>query len=176
MLATTHGLPFCPPRSRSRASSRLSRVRLLLPAARNILPFMAKEFEFFITESPDTVRQWAMEKKESGAILVGSSDGVLEQLLAKTGYHEPVSVCLSGAWLDQCVQKGVRALLSLKNNPDSFQQPAVMGVQVDLSTCFAYDETKEALSIDARRQLLLSLIGIHAQDPRLTLLPTLPAH
>jgi len=69
------------------------------------------------------------------------------------------------------VQKGVSALLSLKNNPDSFRQPVVTGVQVDLRTCFAYDEMKEELSIEARRDILKDLIGIHARDPRLTILP-----
>lgn len=133
---------------------------------------MSRNLEFFITEDPvAVVRKWAEEKKKSGATSVGSSHDMLELLNARTQYHEPVTVRLSGAWLDQCVQKGVSALLSLKNNPDSFRQPVVTGVEVDLRTCFSTKDFHKKLSIDDRRQLLVGLIGIHARDPRLTILP-----
>jgi len=58
---------------------------------------MNRKLEFFITENQDTVQKWKEEKKKSGAIPVGSSHDMLELLNAKTGYHEPVTVRLSGA-------------------------------------------------------------------------------
>ena len=132
---------------------------------------MNREIEFFITEDQPIVRQWEEEKRESGAVVVGSTGEMLERFFGMTQLHESVNCRLSGAWLDECIQKSVRALLSLKRNPDNFKQPVVSGLEVDLRTCFSYADFHEGSSIDARRKLLESLIGIHLLDPRLTILP-----
>lgn len=132
---------------------------------------MNREIEFFITEDRATVRQWEEIKRESGAIVVSSSNEMMERFFGMTQLHESIYCRLSGAWLDECIQKGVKALLSLKRNPESFKQPVVSGVEVDLRTCFSYKDIEEEQPIDARRKILKSFIGIHARDPRLTILP-----
>lgn len=129
------------------------------------------EFEYFIKEHPPVVQKWAEEKRAIGAKVVSSHEDILVHLMANTQAGEPIVCRVSGAWLEICIQKSVQELLSLRNNPDDFLQPDVQSVIVDLHTCYSHDDTRGGLSADARRNILTGIIGIHAIDPRLTLLP-----
>lgn len=80
-------------------------------------------------------------------------------------------ILCSGAWIDVCIRKGITELLSLDPESTSFQHISISGIEVDLATCFSYADADKLQSIEQRRDLLVGLIGIHAQDPRLRILP-----
>jgi hypothetical protein len=132
---------------------------------------MLKEFEFFIKENLSRVIVMAEEKKQQGAIVVGNTEQLLNYLKQHTRPDDDLSCWISGAWLDECVRRSVRLLLTQDTLLDNLPQRNVSAVVVDLTTCVAFLERLTEMSIEERRSILeMSLYDV-AKDPRLTILP-----
>ena len=106
--------------------------------------------------------------------MVGTAAEVMSYLHQYTQPQDDFSCKISGAWLDECVKRAVRILLSANIQPRVLPERTVSGVQVDLSTCVAFSERTTDLTIEERRNLFTSMLGDLAQDARLTLLAESP--
>ena len=132
---------------------------------------MIQDLEFFITENHPTVRKWGKEKQESGGILVGSTYELLIQVEAHTKPYDDVSCTVSGAWLDVCVENAIWKLLNNKRQPKFLSNRKISHVTVDLSTCLAFSERHDEMSVEERWVLLSDNLGELKDDPRLMILP-----
>jgi len=148
-----------------------SHPRLILQAARTILPFMAKEFEFFITEDLPQVIAWARQREQQGAVVVGNAEQLLGYLKKHTKPSDDFSCRISGAWLDECIKWSVRWLLTPATLEDTLPKRSLSSISVDLTTCVAFSERNTEISIEERRCILETALYYAAHDPRLTILP-----
>ena len=130
---------------------------------------MNREFKFFITEDNPQVQAWAKQKEGDGSIFVGNAHGLIGQLEELTEPNDAIICLISGAWLDECVEKSVRRLLHPVGYGNQLQGRTVSGVVVDLTTSVAFSDRE--LSIGERRSLLTRKLDTIAADPRLTILP-----
>jgi len=130
---------------------------------------MNREFKFFITEEDSNVEAWAKQKERDGNIFVGNARGLIDQLEKLTEPNDVITCLISGAWLDECVEKSVRQLLHPVGYGKQLPGRTVSGVIVDLTTSVAFSDRE--LSIGERRSLLTCKLDTIGADPRLIILP-----
>jgi hypothetical protein len=129
---------------------------------------MNREFEFFITEERAGMNDIAAQKEKQGAQRVGNAAELFSYIVDHTLPKEDFSCRISGAWLDVCVARSVRGLLSPYGVRLYVPERTVSAVLVDLTTSVAF---KKELSIEEKRFLFISKLGPLPYDPRLTILP-----
>jgi hypothetical protein len=132
---------------------------------------MNKEVDFIIKENIGQLNVWIQNTLKKNVQIVGSKEQLFNYLSKISESGDEISCSIFGAWLDVCIYRSIRDLLSPQLDL-LLPGRKVISVSVDLTRSLAFDERiSDPLTPIQRQQKLSQQLGDDLDtDPRLHLL------